>query len=79
LLKFGQLLEPKCEAGAGARCFCNVTNLAQCVDVDRLGKSDFGDIRLDAFDESKVPKEAAVFKDAASRPTVLRVETGFPD
>ena len=43
------------------------TGRVQCVDVDRSEKNDVGDIRLEAFDESKVPKEAAVFKDAASR------------
>lgn len=66
LLKFGQLLELECEGNAEIRYFYNVTNLLQCVDVDRSERNDFGDIRLEAFDESKVPKEAAVFKDPAT-------------
>jgi hypothetical protein len=66
LLKFGQLLELECEAGAEIRYFYNVTNLLQCVDVARSERNDFGDIRLEAFDESKVPQEAAVFKDPAT-------------
>jgi len=66
LLKFGQLLELECEVGAEIRYFYNVTNLLPCVDVARSEKNEFGDIRLEAFDESKVPKEAAIFKDPAT-------------
>ena len=66
LLKFGQLLELECEVNADVRYFYNVTNLLQCVDVDRSEKNDFGDIRLEAFDESNVPEDAAVFKDLAT-------------
>ena len=78
-MKFGQLLAPECEVGAEVRCFHNVTNLVQCVDVDRCEKKNFADIRLEAFGESKVPKAVAVFKDAAPRPTVLQIETGLLD
>lgn len=66
LLKFGQLLELECDVGAEIRYFYNVTNLLECVDVANSDRNDFGDIRLETFDESKVPTEAAVFKDPAT-------------
>lgn len=61
LSKFGQLLELDCEGEP--RWFFNATNLVHCVDEPRSEKFDDGGIMLEAFDESKAPKDAAVFKD----------------
>lgn len=45
------------------RRFFNATNLVTCVDKAKSEKFDDGGIMLEALDESKAPKEAAVFKD----------------
>jgi hypothetical protein len=61
LSQFGQLLELDCDGEP--RWFFNATNLVACVDKDRSEKFEDCGIKLEAFDESKAPKEAAVFKD----------------
>lgn len=71
LSKFGQLMELDCEGEP--RWFYNATNLVACVDEDRSEKFDDGGIMLEAFDESKAPKEAAVFKDPLTAPVRIYV------
>ena len=66
LMPFGQLLELECEEGAEIRYFYNVTNIVHCVDAGKSQKNSFGDVLLEAFDESKVPDGAVVFKDPAT-------------
>lgn len=66
LSKFGQLLELESESDSDIRYFYNVTHLVPCVDTDRSDKNELGRIRLEAFDTSKVPVEASVFKDPAT-------------
>jgi hypothetical protein len=61
LSKFGQLLELDCEGEP--RWLFNATNMVACVDDAKSEKFEDGGIMLEAFDESKAPKEAAVFKD----------------
>jgi len=59
--RFGQLLELHCPGES--LTFYNVTNLVDCVDVERSEKRRSGTIAMEAFDESNVPTEPAVFKD----------------
>ena len=61
LSKFGQLLELHC--GGETLSFYNVTNMVRCVDPEASTRRKSGTIALEAFDESNVPSEAAVFKD----------------
>ncbi len=61
LSKFGQLLE--LHQGGETLWFYNVTNMIPCVDEARSERDENGMITAEAFDESNVPKEAAVFKD----------------
>lgn len=65
LSKFGQLLELDCEGGE-LRYFYNVTNIVACVDTERSEKFRSGAIKSEVFDESRVPREAAVFKDPST-------------
>jgi len=71
LSKFGQLLELDCEGEP--RWFFNATNIVDCVDKGRSEKFEDGGIMLEAFDESKAPKEAAVFKDPLTAPVRIYV------
>lgn len=77
LAQFGQLLELRSETGLdprhfyneaapGTRYFYNVTHLVSCVDAEHSERSALGHIRLEVFDTSNVPSEAAVFKDPAT-------------
>ena len=61
LSQFGQLLELHC-AGETLHFF-NATKLIDCIDVERSEKRRSGAIAMEAFDESNVPHETAVFKD----------------
>jgi hypothetical protein len=61
LSKFGQLLE--LHHGGETLWFYNVTNMVACVDSEKSTRDENGMITAEAFDESEVPKEAAVFKD----------------
>jgi hypothetical protein len=61
LSKFGQLLELDCEGEP--RWFFNATNIVSCIDEAKSEKFEDGGIMLEGLDESKAPKEAAVFKD----------------
>ena len=61
LSRFGQLLELHHEGEV--LWFYNVTNLVGCVDLEKSRKRPSGTIAMEAFDESQVPPEAAVFKD----------------
>jgi len=63
---FGQLLELDCGGSGEIRYFYNVTNVLACVDVEHSEKDDFGHVRMEKFDESKVPQEPAVFKDPST-------------
>jgi hypothetical protein len=71
LSKFGQLMELDCEGEP--RWFFNATNLVACVDKDRSEKFEDGGIMLEALDESKAPKDAAVFKDPSTAPVRIYV------
>lgn len=71
LSKFGQLMELDCEGEF--RWFFNATNLVSCVDKARSEKFEDGGIRLEAFEESKAPKDAAVFKDPLTAPIRIYV------
>ena len=61
LSKFGQLLE--LHLGGDVLWFYNVTNVVPCLDEANSERDETGMIMAEAFDESRVPKEAAVFKD----------------
>ena len=61
LSKFGQLLE--LHHGGETLWFYNVTNIVKCVDEAKSEHDENGMITAEAFDESNVPKGAAVFKD----------------
>jgi hypothetical protein len=61
LSQFGQLLELHC--GGEILHFFNATKLIDCIDVERSEKRRSGAIAMEAFDESNVPQQAAVFKD----------------
>jgi len=71
LSKFGQLMELDCEGEP--RWFFNATNLVSCVDKAKSEKFEDGGIMLEAFDESKAPKDAAVFKDPLTAPIRIYV------
>jgi hypothetical protein len=64
--KFGQLLELDYEGTGEIRYFYNVTNIVRCVDVGRSEKSEFGDVKMEVFDESVVPEQPAIFKDPST-------------
>lgn len=66
LSKFGQLLELDCEGTGEIRYFYNVTNIVQCIDVERSPKTELGDVKIEVFNESRVPSEASVFKDPST-------------
>lgn len=75
LSKFGQLLELDCEGEP--RWFFNATHIVSCVDEAKSEKFEDGGVKLEAFDESKAPKEAAVFKDPLTAMVRIYVnETG---
>jgi hypothetical protein len=61
LSKFGQLLE--LHHGGETLWFYNVTNIVPCVNEEKSTRDENGMITAEALDESKVPKEPAVFKD----------------
>ncbi len=61
LSKFGQLLER--HLGGDVLWFYNFTNMISCLDEAKSERDETGMIMAEAFDESKVPKAAAVFKD----------------
>jgi hypothetical protein len=71
LSKFGQLMELDCEGEP--RWFFNATNLVSCVDMVSSEKFEDGGIRLEAFDESKAPTDASVFKDPLTAPIRIYV------
>ncbi len=60
LSRFGQLLELDLEGQV--RYFYNVTNIVDCVDEARTTRTKDGSLKKVAFDLSKVPEEACVFK-----------------
>jgi hypothetical protein len=66
LLQFGQLLELDCQGSGEVRHFYNVTNIIHCVNVERSEMSDLGDVKMEAFNELKIPVEPAIFKDPST-------------
>jgi len=64
LSRFGQLLE--LHHGGETLYAFNCTNLLECVDQNKTRRDEFGTVILEAFDEAKVPKTAAVFKDPST-------------
>lgn len=60
LTRFGQLLE--LDVQGQVRYFYNVTNVVDCVDDERTTRTKDGSLKKIAFDLSKVPEEACVFK-----------------
>ena len=73
LSRFGELLEM--HRGGEILYFFNCTNLVDCLDEGRTKRGDEGILILEAIDESKVPAEAAVFKD----PKTVRVRNYVND
>ena len=71
LSRFGQLLELDCEGEP--RWFFNATNIVACVDKERSEKLEDGGIALEAFDESKAPNHATLFKDPLTAPVRIYV------
>ena len=71
LSKFGQLLE--LHLGGETLWFYNVTNMVACVDVEKSERDETGMITAEAFDEAKVPRDAAVFKDPVMAPIRIYV------
>ena len=64
LSRFGQLLEV--HRGGETLFAFNCTNLVECVDKEKSARDEFGTVILEAFDESRVPAESAVFKDPST-------------
>ncbi len=71
LSKFGQLLALHC--GGETLFFFNVTNIVPCVDAERSEKRRSGAIAMEAFNESRVPSEPAIFKDPLMAPIRIYV------
>ena len=69
LSQFGQLLEIDVEGAP--EWFYNVTNLVDCIDVDRSEKRPSGAISREVFDEAKLPLEPALFKDPRTARTKI--------
>ena len=63
LSKFGQLLELHLEGDGETLWLYNVTNIVPCLDEARSERDETGMITMEALDERKAPKAAAVFKD----------------
>jgi hypothetical protein len=61
LQRFGQLLDIDVEGET--EYYYNVTNLVSCIDAKRSKRRASGAIQQEAFDESAIPNEPAVFKD----------------
>jgi hypothetical protein len=74
LSRFGQLLELHCPEES--LTFYNVTNLVDCIDTERSEKRRSGAIAMEAFDESNVPIEPAVFKDPRMAAVRIYVNDG---
>lgn len=70
LSRFGQLLEV--DVMGEAEHYYNVTNVIDCIDLDRSEVLPGGFIKTPAFKEASIPTQAAVFKDAA-RPSSIYV------
>jgi len=68
LSRFGQLLELHHGTATGEEVFYafNCTNIVACVDQKKTVRDEFGTIQVEAFDDAKVPVEAAVFKDPST-------------
>jgi hypothetical protein len=66
LEQFGQLLEVQTAGGAEFRWLYNVTNLVNCVDLERSEKSETGALRGEVFYDINLPRTAAVFKDPST-------------
>jgi hypothetical protein len=60
LTRFGQLLE--LDVQGQVRYFYNVTHVVDCIDDERTTRTKDGSLKKVAFDLSKVPEEACVFK-----------------
>lgn len=71
LAPFGQMLELDCEGEP--RWFFNVTQRLDCVDLQRSQRFDDGGLRLEAFDENRLPDTALVFKDPLTAPVRIYV------
>ena len=69
LSQFGQLLE--LDVGGEVEWFYNVTNLVDCIDVEKSDKRPSGAISKEAFFEDKVPSGAALFKDPKTARTKI--------
>lgn len=61
--QFGQLLE--IDVLGEVEYYYNVTNVIACVDLDRSEVVPGGFVKKPAFNDSLIPTQAAVFKDAA--------------
>lgn len=71
LSAFGQLLEVDCHGEI--RYFYNVTCIIECVNKANSSLFADGGIMLEAFDDSAIPVEAAVFKDPLTAPVRIYV------
>lgn len=71
LSKFGQLTELDCDGEL--RWLFDATHLVSCVDSASSEKFEDGGIGLEAFDESKAPTDASVFKDRLTAPIRIYV------
>ncbi len=66
LSRFGQLLELHRSGDGEPLYMFNCTNVIDCIDDARSQRTEDGRLKLEAIDESKVPKDATVFKAPAT-------------
>jgi hypothetical protein len=69
LSKFGQLLE--LDVQGQVEWFYNVTNVVDCIDIDKSDKRPSGAIAKEAFFSEKLPTGAALFKDPKTARTKI--------
>jgi|GEM_PF-362422 len=68
LEQFGQLLE--IDVLGQVEYYCNITNVIDCIDLDRSEVLPGGFIRKPVFKDALIPAQAVVFKAAAHPPSI---------
>lgn len=66
--RFGQLLE--IDVVGEVEYYYNITNVIDCIDLDRSEVLPGGFVKTPAFKDSSIPAQAAVFKDTAHRSSI---------
>jgi hypothetical protein len=73
LSRFGQLLELHVEGTGETLFFYNVTNLIECIDMDRSEKLEDGGIVKEIFLDTSIPGGPAIFKDRRTAPARIYI------